>query len=264
MEKEINDYKFEVTTPAKITIKNIRGLIDVKQGSESEIKVQVIKYPDTGNAEETQFSVHQESNKKVCAEVTFDTDGFFKVRKPCRLDFIVEVPADCTVVAKNVSGNIDLVGVNGNHRLKTVSGNVSASEVTGSDVVMKSVSGKITGSGIKSDTTEATSVSGSVKLSEMKVDQLDVSTVSGSIKYIGALGAGRHDLGSVSGSIKLTIPEDSNLDIKASSISGKLNSNLPIKYTSLSKTRWIGTLNDGGNPMKLKTVSGSMGINVNE
>jgi DUF4097 and DUF4098 domain-containing protein YvlB len=97
----------------------------------------------------------------------------------------------------------------------------------------------------------------------MEIDQLDVSNVSGSIKFEGALGTGRHDVGTVSGSIKLLIPEDTNLDFKASSISGRLKSDLNIKYTSLSKNRWIGTLNDGGNPMRLKTVSGSMNIDAN-
>jgi len=263
MEKEVNDFKFEVKSPAKIKIKNIRGLINVKKGKSDEIKVQVIKFPDTGNAEESKYEVIQESDNSVSVAVDFENHGLFRIRKPCRIDFLVEVPEDCRVRASSVSGDIELVDIAGNHRLKTVSGDLTFSKVSAEDLTAKSVSGDVFGSETKSGSADIGSVSGSINLSGMDIEQLDVSNVSGSIKFEGALGTGRHDVGTVSGSIKLNIPEETNLDFKASSISGRLKSDLNIKYTSLSRNRWIGTLNEGGNPMKLKTVSGSMNINAN-
>ena len=263
MDKEITDYKFEVESPAKITVRNIRGNVDIKQGDSKEISVQVIKYPNTGNDDETKFEVTQDSDNSVKVSVEFQDKGFFRIRRPCRLDFIVVVPENCQVKASNVSGNIDLENVSGDHRLKTVSGNVTFSGISAEDLTVKSVSGSIKGNSTKSTMADLGAVSGSINLSGMEVDRLDVSNVSGSIKFEGALGSGRHDVGTVSGSIHLQIPEDTNLEFKASSISGKLKSDLNIKYTSLSRNRWIGTLNAGGNPMKLKTVSGSMNINAN-
>ena len=79
MEKEVNDFKFEVKSPAKIKIKNIRGLIDVKKGKSDEIKVQVIKYPDTGNAEESKYEVIQESDNSVSVAVDFENHGLFRI-----------------------------------------------------------------------------------------------------------------------------------------------------------------------------------------
>lgn len=263
MDKEITDYKFEVGSPAKLIVKNIRGNVDIKQGDNKEITVQVIKYPDTGNDEETRFEVNQENDNSVKVSVKFEDKPFFRIRRPCRLDFIVVVPENCRVKVSNVSGNIDLEKISGDHRLKTVSGNITFSNFSAEDLTVKSVSGSIKGNAIKSNIADIGAVSGSINLSGMEVDRLDVSNVSGSIKFEGALGSGRHDVGTVSGSIHLQIPEDTNLDFKATSISGKLKSDLNIKYTSLSRNRWIGTLNDGGNPMKLKTVSGSMNINAN-
>ena len=222
MDKEINDFKFEVKSPAKITIKNIRGIIDIKKGKTDEIKVQIIKYPDTGNAEESKFEVVQESDNSVKVAVEFEDLGLFRIRKPCRIDFLIEVPGECRVRASNVSGDIELVDVSGNHRLKTVSGDLNFSKVTAEHLIAKSVSGSVHGSDTKSGSADLGSVSGSINLSGMDIEQLDVSSVSGSIKFEGALGTGRHDVGTVSGSIKLLIPEDTNLDFKASSISSEI------------------------------------------
>jgi len=262
MENEIHDYKFEVDDSAKLNVKNIRGKIDIKKGIDNVIKIQVIKYPETGNDEETKIIVHQESDSTVEAKVNFDGKDFLRVRRPCRIEFIIEVPANCQVNAKNVSGDVILDNVDGDHRLGTVSGSIRFSNVKADVFASKSVSGGVLGDNLVCKTAEIKSVSGSVILSEMAIDEMDLSTVSGSIKYNGALGSGRHDIGSVSGSINLKIPGKTNLDFKASSISGKLNSDLNIKFTSISKRSWAGKLNDGGALIKLKTISGSMNINT--
>ena len=263
MTTETKDYKFDVTSPAKIIIKNIRGKVNVKKGADGEIKVQVIKYLDTGNSEDTLFEVTQESDGSVLAAVDFENLKILNIKKPCRIDFIVETPQTCQVKVKSVSGEVQLEGVDGNHNLKTVSGGLEFSKVRAEDITAKTVSGSILGNEINSSVADIGTVSGSIKLSNMNISRLDVSSVSGSMSYDGILGDGRHDFGSVSGNIKLIIPEDTNLDLKASSISGKLKSDLNIKYTSLSKRSWIGKLNNGGSPIKLKTVSGNMRIEAN-
>jgi len=261
MEKETHDFKFDVGSSPKVLVKNIRGKVEIKQGKDKEIKIQVIKYPDTGNAEETHFIVEQESDNAVIAKVNFESSEFFRIRKPCKIEFLLEVPADCVVRVKNVSGDIYLEKVSGNHRLKNVSGSIVFSDVKSEEFMAKSVSGSVKGINLECACADIGTVSGSVKLSGMEVEELDVSTVSGSIKFEGGLGDGRHDLGTVSGSISLKIPEDTNLDIKASSISGRLKSDMNIKFTTISRKRWIGQINKGGSIMKLKTVSGSMNVN---
>jgi DUF4097 and DUF4098 domain-containing protein YvlB len=261
MDKEIHDFKFNVADVSRIKIKNIRGSIDIKQGKNNEIKVQVIKHPDSCKGGETNFIVEQESESVVSAYVDFEYKKAFRINSPCRIDFIIEVPANCQVRAKNVSGTISLLNINGDHRLKSVSGSVKFSGVEADAFAAKSVSGSINGVSLKCTTAEISTVSGSIGLSEMDINELDVSSVSGGIKFEGSLGSARHDIGSVSGSINLKIPEDTNLDFKASSISGSLKSNLNIKFTSISRKRWIGQLNEGGSLLKLKTVSGSMKIN---
>ncbi len=261
MDKEIQDYRFDVSDTPVIKIKNIRGEINIKQGDDNEIKVQVIKHPDTCKGGETNITVEQISDSVISASVDFEHRKAFRLNSPCRIDFIIEVPAACQVRAKNVSGNIELQNINGDHRLKSVSGSVKFSGIEADDFAAKSVSGKILGANLKCANAEIGSVSGSLKLSEMEIEESGISTISGSISYEGALGSGRHDIGTISGSINLSIPEDTNMDFRASSISGNLKSNMNLQFTSISRKKWAGQLNEGGSLMKLKTISGSMRIN---
>ena len=69
---------------------------------------------------------------------------------------------------------------------------------------------------------------------------------------------------STNGSIKLFLPADASVDIKARTTNGSINCELPIEREDYSsKKKLSGSINKGGPPVYLKTTNGSIRIAEN-
>jgi DUF4097 and DUF4098 domain-containing protein YvlB len=92
---------------------------------------------------------------------------------------------------------------------------------------------------------------------------LSLSTSSGSVEYSGTLGEGPHTLQSDYGSITITIPADTALDIDLKTDYGKIKSAIPVTLSGdLEEEHWVGSLNGGGESLTASTSSGDIQIEV--
>lgn len=143
------------------------------------------------------------------------------------VDFVVRVPDGAKLVASQVSGDVEALGLRADVEASAVSGDVTVS-TTG--------------------VAEAESVSGS----------LDIE--------MGSLDWTRLDFETVSGDITLRLPEGLSTDIEFESINGDLDTDFSLQLTGRQGRRWVGshvrgTIGEGGGrSLTVETVSGDLRI----
>lgn len=162
------------------------------------------------------------------------------------------------VEGKTSGGEFDVSDVDGNITLTTSGGGITVTKVSGT-VKTKTSGGSIAVSDLKGDLDAGTS-GGGIRVSEVE-GAVRARTSGGSIK-IGIVGANKGISAQTSGgSIEIEVPRDIAADIDASTSGGDVTSDLPV--TVLGKMRessMRGTVNGGGNPIKVSTSGGSIRI----
>lgn len=159
---------------------------------------------------------------------------------------------------KNSSGSLSMVNIKTpSIDCSCSSGSVSLENCESNDVDLKCSSGsiKIAGSTIK--TLDCKSSSGSIKL-EGSFDSIDANVTSGSIKAeLKSPLKERSSLKSVSGSLHLSVPDESSLGIKYSTTSGTYKNSKTGVSGGKSGTDRIG---NGDIELELKATSGSIRV----
>jgi DUF4097 and DUF4098 domain-containing protein YvlB len=208
------------------------------------------------------------------------------------ISYTIEVPRETevsTTVASGsqsihgVRGPIKVVGVNGPIRvnqidryaqLTTVSGSIDASDM-GDDVRATSASGRVTLSNIKGDVNinalsgsaqvtklggrvEATTASGSIDVAGAKSD-VKIHAASGHVTVQGDPGANTYwNLNTVSGPVRLSVPQSTNFHLSAEAVSGQIHTDIPIMIEEQGKHSLRARMGDGGGRVEVHTVTGEI------
>jgi DUF4097 and DUF4098 domain-containing protein YvlB len=284
--------KYKMGRDGRVSIANVAGDIVVTAGSGDEVSIEAVKRTrgDLGELENVRISVDERPGR---VDIRTESD-YERGRRGSRIsvDFTVTVPASAALDVHSVSGSVKVTGVRGPVRAETVSGNVTTSEtpklesarsvsgdvsVTGAtgdgELATGSVSGNITATGVKTRGLDANSVSGSVTLGDITCDRLAVKTVSGDVVYAGAiLKAGRYEIATHSGDVRLSLSNPAGFGFTASSFSGSIRSELPMTIGGTSDRGDRGadtrhnrgshsmqaTYGDGSATLAIRTFSGDV------
>lgn len=286
-EKVKFEEKFEKTLDlvkdGKVIIGNISGNIEVKTWNKSQVQIDALKV-----SKATTLAKAKENIAKVKITVT-EENSTLRIKtewpKGPNKDFSVSVyytlmiPAEASINANTVSGNVTCEDISGDLKAETVSGNVivtgakngaNCSTVSGTveidnvigDVKLHSVSGNVMANEIKGSV-DADTVSGSVVLTNITdADEIEASAVSGKVKYEGDLASnGYYHLKTHSGRVEFIVPSSAAFDLDARTFSGSINSDFDVTVSGkIEKKSLRGSVNGGGAEVELKNFSGSIYI----
>ena len=257
MTDETIEKTFQVNTPARLNISNIRGSITIQPGDADVIEVKAIKH---GNFDSDRFAVEmgQDADGSVRVETRSNEAFYGFLSHPPKVDYSVRIPQASQLDASCVSSSLNVSGLEGEFRLRTVSGDVQLEKLTG-PFKFNAVSGDITGNGL-AGTLELNTVSGRVRLTDSGIPSADVSTVSGDIILQTPISQGPYKFGSVSGTVRLLVPADTRCDVELHSVSGNIRSSLPATSTKMGRGLRVSQIQGGGTQVRLKSVSGSVSI----
>jgi DUF4097 and DUF4098 domain-containing protein YvlB len=122
------------------------------------------------------------------------------------------------IMVDDVAERVDLRSMNGDITARTIGGNIEVNTLSG-EVMLTDVSGEV----------DATSVSGDLDLRNVIAKFVRARSTSGDITYDGAVDpAGRYELGSHSGSVYLTIPQNTGALLTVATYSGSIESDFLI------------------------------------
>lgn len=234
------DFRWEKALAAgsEVSIRNINGDIKVTPSTNGKVSVVGTKRGNDRYFDRIKAEVQETSHGVVVCVVPDDADSRCDDEgvhsrgdhdwNRVRMDLEVAVPANVTVSAGSVSGDVDITGAVG-------------------DV-------------------DARSVSGDVRLTHLRASSVSAHTVSGSVDVRVDAFTGRGDLSfrSVSGDVTLEVPRGFDADLSMSSVSGEMNSDFPITLGNgrMSRRHIQARIGNGGRRLDVSTVSGDLTLRM--
>jgi DUF4097 and DUF4098 domain-containing protein YvlB len=212
------------------------------------------------------------------------------------VSYRISVPRGAQADIRTASGEIDVEGLSGAVALASISGDVRANDLTGGltvsttsgEVKLEDIAGTLDVESISGDVTledgnvdgatvsttsgeveldgvtgalKLISVSGDVRVGDARDGQLELSTTSGGIEYEGSLGRGSvSKVDSISGDVRLRLPESSGFRLDASTVSGDLSSEFELRDGEPSLRGLSGVAGDGSATLTIGTTSGDISI----
>ena len=170
-------------------------------------------------------------------------------------DLDVEVPRNVRISARTLSGDIDAIGIAGQSRWQSASGDIRIGAEAG-PLAIETMSGDVLVDGRAALAVTARTVSGSVRVRAPRLTVTDVATTSGDITLDAALDAGaRHAITSVSGEVRLFTGSPVTVDLQ--SVTGDIRASLPYRVDG-ARGRRVATAGSGAVRVDVRTMSGDV------
>ena len=180
---------------------------------------------------------------------------------------------------RTASGRIEVVDAEGMVTLRTASGGVDVENARGAAVSAKVASGRISARNVRATTVELESASGGIRVEGAECDRLQLSSASGSIdarRVTAPASVARTASGSVdmelsgpvqsaemrsaSGSVRLMLPQGSNVALDLRSSSGRVHLDAPAQIVETRRGYTSATLGNGAGRVSARSSSGSVRV----
>lgn len=207
----------------------------------------------------------------------------------------IALPAGVAAEASVVSGDIAAADVRGDLRLTTVSGGVEVSDSAGA-LTVRTTSGDVAVSGhagaldvettsgdVRADgelaaprvetvsgdvelegasgAVEARSISGELSVRDAQGARLSIESTSGDVTFAGSLAGGESSrIGNISGDVRVRLDDPGDLRLDLSTLSGDLESDLPLRDADRERRSLTGTLGVGDTVLTISTTSGDVEV----
>ena len=264
MSQEIIEHSFDVGKPARLTLGNIRGMIDLQAGQDGMISIKAVKHLTSGDENNTDIQIKQEEDGQVIVKTEYmnSIGNLFGLRKPIKVDYTVQLPKECEIKVSGVSCPISVQGLGGNIDINSVSGKLTLNQLSGI-LKLNAVSGAIDGQNLSGEV-DANNVSGRIRIIDSNFINAHIKTVSGKMVIQTPINEGPYLFKGVSGNLSLIVPKDSNCTANIKSVSGRLRTSLSITKDKRINSRGFVEIANGGPEVTYKSVSGSMRIVTSE
>lgn len=238
-----DDFRWEkaIAAGGVVRVHNVNGDVTVTPSTSGRVEVVGIKRGSSRYFEDLSAEVHETSDGLVVCVVWRDADNDCDDRgyrsrshdddghrwNRAHMDLEVKLPTNLEVAATSISGNVSIVGAQGNVRANSVSGDLRLERLRATSVRARTVSGEVTAS----------------------------------IESLG--GSGDLSFGSVSGDVVLELPRNLDVDLSMSSVSGQLDSDFQMTLGGrMSRHRIEAKIGRGGRDLDITTVSGDVRLRM--
>ena len=161
--------------------------------------------------------------------------------KADNVDYQVLVPPDACVILSTAAGSLSAENLEGDLIFEGTTASVDARAMRNAHIHVKTLSGPITLTEITGGYVDVTTASGEITLQQVSGPMIEVHSGTGMIKYFGDPKQGSYKLFSGSGNIEVAVPVAGLARFKARSVKGKVDhqvhgpalANLPGQASSL-------------------------------
>jgi DUF4097 and DUF4098 domain-containing protein YvlB len=223
---------YPLASDGRVSLGNINGSVRVTAWDRNEVKVAAVKMAYRRDRIDEAKIVVRSDTDGIHIETQYPsrtqtfTDGEGRINNPATVEYTLMVPQNARIDSiELINGNLDIDGITGDVKASSINGRVSAHELMG-EVKLSTINGKL-------------------------------DAMFGRLNESKAI-----SLGSVNGPVLLTIPSDSNAELKAGTVHGGIMNDfgLPVRRGDYVGRDLAGQLGQGGARIKLGNVNGSITI----
>jgi DUF4097 and DUF4098 domain-containing protein YvlB len=256
------EFRLDVAPSGTVTLTNNAGSINLKSNNGHQV---IIAYTAQSNKVEVdQSSTNDHRRLEITTHALPD-------QKPsadeARVDFEISVPAGVSITVNAATATITAENLSGDISLSSDTGQITAHDVSKSNVQVRSVTGTVNLSNINGGPVEVTSSTGAVQLANVTGPKVKIGTGSGNITYSGdCSGMGNYVFTTHSGAIDMSLPQTASVDITARSVSGDVQNDFPLSqkahtsFTPQAGRSFAGTSNSGASSVQLQSFSGRIRV----
>ena len=169
--------------------------------------------------------------------------------------------AEGTITVRTASGGVDVENARGTAvTVKVASGRITARDVRATAVELETASGGIRVDGVESDRVQLYSASGGITARRVTAPDAQVRTASGSLDLELSGPVRSAELRSASGSVRLSLPQSSNVALELSSSSGGVQLDAPAQIVESRRGYTSATLGSGSGRVSARSSSGSVRV----
>jgi len=285
------DHETKVLTlgaAGSLELKTVSGDVTVVAGSGRDVRIEITRRARGRTDEDARLglqrvtvTVDQQGDRAIVATQypdngrrnnNYSVDVTFNVTAPpgTRINAgsisgnvrVENIKADVSMNV--VSGNVTLVGAGTVADARTISGNVTVSDVAGESLTLGTVSGDISIDRVTARRIEAETTSGTVRAAGVTTDRATLRSLSGDVAYAGTIAkTGRYELQSHSGNVSFDPAGSAGYDLQATTFSGTISPPRGMTANSVSAGRtraFHGTIGSGGASVSITTFSGDVRV----
>ena len=184
MSQETKQKTFQVTSPARLDLSNIRGSVEIHPGEADQVEVMAVKHTESGDAESTEIELSQGADGSVTVATHFPEGWWLWLlgSRPCRVDYLVKVPQGSLLKLKGVENSVLVDGLEGQIDLTSVSGDLTLRNLTG-PVHINTVSGDVSATRLFG-ALELVTVSGDLQATDEQQDSISAKTGPPTVRLV--------------------------------------------------------------------------------
>lgn len=206
-------FAYKVGARPVISVRNQYGRITVTPSAVDRVVVNVI------HSDAVEILHQQNENRIELITGSQVATG----AKADNVDYQVLVPADACVILSTAAGSLSAENLEGDLIFEGTTASVDARALRNAHVHVKTLSGPITLSEITGGYVDVTTASGEVSLRDVSGPMIEVHSGTGRIRYLGDPGQGFYKLVSGSGNIEVSVPFAGVAHFKTRSVKGKVD-----------------------------------------
>jgi DUF4097 and DUF4098 domain-containing protein YvlB len=221
---------YPLNANGRIDLHNINGWVKIASWDRNEVKVDAVKWAySKERLDEARIRIDASPSALLIRTDYADRNMNFNDERednPATVDYTLTVPVSARLQ--------DIKLINGSLEVKNISGDVEAS----------CINGKLTAEGLRGRT-ELSTINGTL---EVAFDTVDAQR--------------RTELKSVNGSLHVTLPSDTNAEVTASTVHGRIENDfgLPVDDGRIVGHKLDGRIGNGDGRVELRNVNGSIVI----
>jgi DUF4097 and DUF4098 domain-containing protein YvlB len=225
---------YPLAAGGRVNLENINGSVRITAWDRNEVKVDAVKTAYTRERlQEAKIEISANANSIYIKTDYPDRDQYItndrngRRENPASVEYTLTVPRGARIDSiELINGGLEISGLTGDVKASLINGRLTARGLTG-EAKLSTINGRL----------------------DATFDRLDAA------KPI--------TLNSVNGGLSLTLPSDSNAELKADTVHGGISNDfgLPVRKGKYVGRNLAGRLGQGGPRIRLSNVNGSITIN---